>query len=320
MYTQFSGQNPEIKIENQELNPDSGNADELSAPLYVNGTPAHAEPDSTQNNTGERPNQTKKGKPKKRKKKGGYKARKCKTDEELMLINEVPHLAKKAGYPLNAFVTYRSPPNCSSDPERKLILRRQVMHMNQRVKGRGKVRHQHFAPSITIYEKPVGGDLHAHQLIHIADETRIASLQRDEDVLVKRVYSDEIKRYLSKQRRPGSPEFRNHLTAKYGPYRAGEKITGVQVSANSDAKLLLNEAERKEREGTNQAAEPVNLHKPTEQHVAAPFLAGLPWQTPTVILPIFGTVDTSCRHRLRVPVFASTLQPCRKDYPHARAS
>ena len=60
--------------------------------------------------------------------------------------------------------------------------------------------------------------------------------------------------------------------------------------------------------------------KPQSVIAAPPFLAGLLWQTPTVVPPIFGTVDTSCRHQLRVPVFASTLQPYRKDYPHARAS
>ena len=236
------------------------------------------------------------------------------------MINNAFHEAEKAGYPLNAFVTHRRPPNCANDRERKDKLRSEAARLIQRVKGRGKVPYQYVVPSLTIYENTIEGGLHAHQLIHLADENRIEALQRGEAIVAKKVYSDDIKRYLSKQRRPGSPEYQKYLTAKYGRYEPGEKIRGVHVSLNSDAKLLLDEAERKERERNSQTAEPVSLHKPTEQRVVAPFLARLLWQAPITVGSVLGVADEDCRHRLRVPALATTRQPCRKDPTYAGAS
>jgi hypothetical protein len=316
VYTQFSGQIPSIQLKDQILDPDSGSANAVSALIYVNADCTHAEPVSTKNNTGERP---KKGKSRRRKKKGGYRSRRCKTKAELEMISNAFHEAEKAGYPLNTFITHRCPPNCSSDKERKNILKKQAMHAIQRVKGRGKVPYQYVVPSVTIYENTIEGGLHAHQLIHVADENRITALQRGEAIVAKKVYSDDIKRYLSKQRRPGSPEYQKYLTAKYGRYEPGEKIRGVHVSLSTDAKLLLAEGEHKELEGNSQTAEPVSLHKPTEQRVVAPFLARLLWQAPITVGSVLGVTDEDCRHRLRVPALATTRQPYRKEYACAGA-
>lgn len=273
MYTQFSGQNPEIKIENQELNPDSGNADELSAPLYVNGTHAHAELVSSKSNTGERPKQTKKGTPKKRKKKGGYRSRKCLTKEQLVLFAETEKLAREAGYPLNTFASFRTPANYSSPAECKRLLAKKVMHLIQAIKGRGKTRRQQFTPAVTVYELPTGGTMDAHVLIHVADQSRLESLGDGELVHVRPAVPTDRK-YMTKERIPGSPKFKKIMADRYGPYRKAEKIKGVKISFNSDAKILLSEGEREwlEAQATSALADGPSegsLHQPAPQLAAS---------------------------------------------------
>ena len=301
MYTQFSGQIPSFQLKNQILSPDSGSANAVSALINVKADCTHAEPVSTKNNAGERPKQTKKGNPKKRKKKGGYRSRKCLTKEQLVLFAETDKLAREAGCPLNTFVSFRTPANCSSGPECKRVLAKKVMHLIQAIKGRGKVRRQQFVPAVTVYEHPKDGTMDAHVLVYVEDQSRLESFGDGELVHVRKAVPTD-RQYMTKERIPGSPEFKKIMADRYGPYRPAEKIKGVKISFNSDAKILLSEGERKWLETISQPTESVNPLKPSVQpipvttpilarlnpspYVSAIILAGRTKQTPLLLGPV----------------------------------
>lgn len=193
-----------------------------------------------------------------------------------MLFAEADKLAREAGCPLNTFVSFRTPANWSSDAESKRVLAKKAMHLIQAIKGRGKVRRQQFAPAVTVYEHPKGGTMDAHMLVYVEDQSRLELLGDGELVHVRQAVPTD-RQYMTKERIPGSPEFKKIMADRYGPYRKAEKIKGVKISFNSDAKILLSEGERKWLETISQAVEFVNLHKPTVKPVTVntPVLARL---------------------------------------------
>lgn len=236
-----------------------------------------------------------------------------------MLFAEADKLAREAGCPLNTFVSFRTPANCSSPTESKRVLAKKAMHLIQAIRGRGKVRRQQFVPAVTVYEHPKDGTMDAHVLVYVEDQSRLESFGDGELVHVRKAVPTD-RQYMTKERIPGSPEFKKIMADRYGPYRKAEKIKGVKISFNSDAKILLSEGEHKWLETISQVTESMNPYKPGPQHVTEPFLARVSWHVPVAAGSVLGVADEDCRHWLRVPAFTVTRQPCRKDPTYAGAS
>ena len=80
-----------------------------------------------------------------KRKKGGWRARKGLTWAQVKEVFEFAKLARQAGFPLNAFFTIKADKRCSTDQERKRDLSRKIAHLGQAIKGRGERHARHIS-------------------------------------------------------------------------------------------------------------------------------------------------------------------------------
>jgi hypothetical protein len=170
-----------------------------------------------------------------RRKKGGWRARAGLTWAQVKEVFEFAKLARQAGFPLNAFITIKANWRCSSDQERKRDISQKIAHLGQAIKGRGRAPRQSHFVGTTAYEKERNGVLHAHMLVHIEDFAFAEQCADGDIIQVKRAKPYHLD-YITKQRLPLSPDFE----AAHGHRRQpSERIVGVRLSFSTDAKALI---------------------------------------------------------------------------------
>lgn len=141
---------PEKADSGQRLTGNSGSARSRSPSLTVKGMSATTK--------------------RRRKKKGGWKQSKGLHWTQVQQVYELQKLAAEAGTPLNYVVDIHTADDALRDDDRacKRWLSNQTKNIQQAVRGRGKQPRQATVPCVTIYEKRLGGDLHAHMWLHKA--------------------------------------------------------------------------------------------------------------------------------------------------------
>ena len=184
-----------------------------------------------------------------RRKRGGWRARAGLTWAQVKEVFELAQLARRAGVPLNAFVTIKADKRCSTDQERKRDLSRKIAHLGQAIKGRGRTPRQAHFVGVTTYEKKLSSVLHAHMLVHVEDFA-FAEQWADGDIIkVIRARPRHLP-YLTKQRLPLSPDFEATCGHRRQP---SEKIVGVRLSFSAGAKALI--AAQRSRQSARVSAE-----------------------------------------------------------------
>ena len=170
-----------------------------------------------------------------KRKKGGWRARAGLTWAQVKEVFEFAKLARQAGLPLNAFLRSKPTRRCSTDQERKRDLSRKIAHLGQAIKGRGRTPRQAHFVGVTTYEKKLSSVLHAHMLVHVEDFA-FAEQWADGDIIkVIRARPRHLP-YITKQRLPLSPDFEATCGHRRQP---SEKIVGVRLSFSAGAKALI---------------------------------------------------------------------------------
>ena len=180
-------------------------------------------------------------KKRKNRRKGGWKTRRGLNMQEVKRAHELNKLAKEAGLPLNRFVSIHPPPEilARGDGKAKRWLSSRTSDVMRTVRRRSTPR-QAKVPCMTVYEKARGGSLHCHLLLHEARGNSAIERIADGTIIdVKTAVKKHID-YITKQRRPLSPEFEATTTHRR---KSSDPITGVLISFNEDARNLFNHEE-----------------------------------------------------------------------------
>jgi hypothetical protein len=178
-------------------------------------------------------------KKRKNRKKGGWKTRRGLSWQEVKQAYKLKLLARKARLPLNRFVSIRPPAPvlARGDAKAKRWLSFAVNRIVQIVRGRCAHPRQAKVPCVTVYEKERGGAIHCHLLLHEnRDDSAIERIADGTVIDVKPAINKHIG-YITKQRRPQSPEFEATINHRR---KSSDPIRGVLISFNTDAKDLLN--------------------------------------------------------------------------------
>jgi hypothetical protein len=170
-----------------------------------------------------------------KRKKGGWRARAGLTWAQVKDVYEFAKLARHAGFPLNAFVTIKANWRCSTDQDRKRDISRKIAHFGQAIKGRGRAPRQIHFVGVTGYEKERNGVLHAHLLVHVENFVFAKQLADGDTIDVIRARPYHLA-YITKQRLPFSPEIEATHWHRRQP---SEKIAGVRLSLSTDARALI---------------------------------------------------------------------------------
>ena len=101
-----------------------------------------------------------------KRKKGGWRARKGLTWAQVKEVFEFAKLARQAGFPLNAFFTVKADKRCSTDQERKRIFRARSPTSAGHQRPGADAQPDRFV-GVTVYEKKRNGVLHVHLLVHV---------------------------------------------------------------------------------------------------------------------------------------------------------
>jgi hypothetical protein len=175
----------------------------------------------------------------KRRKKGGYPALRGLRWSQVQEVYRLAKLAKEAGWPLNTFFTLKLPEALQGDDRSaKRWLCNRVKHVLQTTRGRNpKRRRQERVPAVTVYEKKIGGHLHAHMLFYKAGGNVAVLDLADGDLIDIRRADDGAIGYITKSRLPGSDEF--EATCKHQRQGGQAPIKGKRLSFNGDAEALL---------------------------------------------------------------------------------
>lgn len=167
------------------------------------------------------------------KKKGGWGATKYLTWQQ---VKDVKYLVKEAK--LN--VCLHIMPDTGDDKQRKRFIQKITAHIGQAIKRRG---YEHC--SVTVFEKggPKNCDLHGHFMLHI-DKANHDIIDRyadgkviDVDHLPRPLDRDAMANYITKQRRPLSPDFEKQNRHRYEKEPA--PIHGKRISFSKEAKAIL---------------------------------------------------------------------------------
>lgn len=182
-----------------------------------------------------------------KKKRGGWSAYKGMTLKQRKDIRRFHGLAWHEGYRLNVFVSINLPVVAGeSDAARK---RRHTTAFTRLGEALTRIGHDHIA--VTVYEKPVGGRLHGHQLLHVRPEA-VAVVARimanlggefapgrsyragDRGLPAFATWADSAAvPYITKERLPAHPDY------EQPGRRTGERFRGQRVSFTKFAKALL---------------------------------------------------------------------------------
>jgi hypothetical protein len=180
--------------------------------------------------------------PRRRRKKGGWKALSGLTWSEVKQVSEFYHAALAAGLRI-VFVTIRCG-IAAVETDDKLCKRwlcRKIGHIRDAVCGRGKARRQPDFVACIVYEKRPGSFLHAHMLAVIARGNDALERLSDSGIVQWRPAVASDPDYISKQRLPLAPDFEAQIMHKR---QASVKIAGARLSFTADAKAFMRPTSR----------------------------------------------------------------------------
>jgi hypothetical protein len=161
---------------------------------------------------------------------GGWPSSPSLSWKDVQAIHEIAHRAGRSRLEFTHMITIM--PDSGDDVERKRESGRIVGHLGQALKRHGK---PHVG--LTVYEKSLGGDLHAHHLVHIpaGEEGLVYRLHDLPKVHVRRVTTKAVG-YVTKERAPLPPSHEAH-----NPHRRkkGARLPGKRWTATSAARRLV---------------------------------------------------------------------------------
>lgn len=228
---------------------------------YVNHTLDKTQPEEARPLPTKASGETRKAGSKRRKaktKSGGWPVQKSIPRETYKQTRHEAVLLHQAGYRAVWFLTIRPPEIASTDRVKKDWLCQASGHFGQALTRNG-------LPNVrlTVYEKPVGGYLHAHVVVFLPAANL---LMRKVSAEVVRGWADKIDsekpgygpidepsvdkharpadfravNYALKQHRPAQPE----VEKRRGGWQKSEPIRGTRVSWSTSAKAVIQEAEQ----------------------------------------------------------------------------
>jgi hypothetical protein len=145
-------------------------------------------------------------------------------------IHAAVHTLVKAGFPPTHQFTIM--PSSGDDTSRKRYCTRKIGHLGQALK-----RHQEPHIGITIFEKPIHRDLHAHHLVHLPrSEFTLAERRWPLEVHVEEIWNlNWLLRYVTKERQHLPPDFESKIKR---PWRPCREVPGNRWTMTTEAKAI----------------------------------------------------------------------------------
>jgi hypothetical protein len=166
-------------------------------------------------------------------KRGGWPKTKFLTWDEVKDIDQIGHLFRKAGKPLNAFLTIKPSGSPVTDATYKKACYREAQNVAAKLRRRGVP-----CIGVRVFEKTPGGVLHMHMLIHVPPEwIREVCGWTNRPVLDIKPAAQYHMQYITKQRRSLSPEAERNIRRRR---QRGAPFTGRRWSLTKAAKGVLN--------------------------------------------------------------------------------
>lgn len=186
----------------------------------------------------------------KRKRRGGWPARKCISRNVYKRTLVEARVVQQAGFPMNWFITQRYPEGARNDAEAKRRLGLSVDRIGQTLERRG----QPYV-ALKVFEKPAGGLLHVHALISVLPENRdVIERWADRVDGTRPRKSGEDATGVDRHARPAVASDVEYILKEHhfaGPFeRKGafweksEAITGTRVCWTTTARSIIKRAER----------------------------------------------------------------------------
>jgi hypothetical protein len=179
--------------------------------------------------------------------KGGWQTTRYIDDDTYKLLQHQAHLLEREGYRLNIFATIHADRDIADDKGKKRNIELKMARLGQSLERLGQ-------PYIALkpFEKAVGGVLHGHLLIYVADEN-LDFIKRWADRFDEKC-NDEIVESVQTQARYAVPTDIRYVTKQHkyaGPYEKprvfwekGEPITGQRVSFTKTARAIIKNADQ----------------------------------------------------------------------------
>lgn len=181
---------------------------------------------------------------------------------EVQRIHDLRKRAAEHGTPLNWVADIHSHDEAlvSDDARCKRWLANKAKTILQAVRGRGKTPRQETVAAVTVYEKRLGGDLHAHLWLHVAKGNDALQRFHDgHDINVHRAHW-KTPYYLTKTRAPkGDEKTEQDFVRRTGLQRQGGQapFRGSRVTFSADALALLHAVREDAPEAAAPAPRPV---------------------------------------------------------------
>ncbi len=179
----------------------------------------------------------KKTRPKKRRRKtGGWPSTTGVRYREVVTIMEGAFRIKSSGKDFTTFITIRPPSEIAEDQARKAWCRRKLYNFQRKLKRRG----QPFI-ALSVYEKPLDGQLHLHVLLHVAMKF-FPELKRVENLpeIDVRLRTHKHLSYIVKNRLPTHPDF-EPILARTLQRKKGSDFRGKRWLFSLDALTIINQ-------------------------------------------------------------------------------
>lgn len=170
----------------------------------------------------------------KRRKAGGWRITTGMRIKEAFEIKEGIHYLQRAGKPLTAFITLRPPSEFFSDRKRQDWCRRKAYNIRRKL-----TRHGLEYIALAVFEKPTGGQLHLHLLLHVLDcDFYLLKAIECRPLIDVRQSHKRHYTYVLKNRLPIHPDFEKELR-KILPRKSAAPFRGKRWSFSKDAQKYI---------------------------------------------------------------------------------
>ena len=173
-----------------------------------------------------------------RRKKGGWPTTSGFRFKEVAAVKEGAFRIRTSGRDFTAFVTLRPPSDLEGDQPRKVWCRRKIQNIQRKFARRGLP----FI-SLAVYEKPIGGKLHVHLLIHVPQKhyAMLKAMENLPEVDVRLRTAKHLP-YVLKNRLPMQPDFEEKISKTLRRKKAA-KFRGKRWSFSRDALAIIKKKE-----------------------------------------------------------------------------